>query len=161
MLDLVMIVGPTAVGKTKLSVEVAKKFSCEIINGDAMQFYRGLDIGTAKIKPQEMQGIKHHLLDILSPEAEFSVAEYQTLVREKIAMLKEKGLFPVIVGGSGLYLSSVVDDYQFLGEKRNTELMKEYDELSTESLARILIDTKPLLAKKCDLSNRRRVLRAL
>ena len=161
MLDLVMIVGPTAVGKTKLSVEVAKKFSCEIINGDAMQFYQGLDIGTAKIKPQEMQGIKHHLLDILSPEAEFSVAEYQTLVREKIAILKEKGLFPVIVGGSGLYLSSVVDDYQFLGEKRNTELMKEYDELSTESLARILIDTKPLLAKKCDLSNRRRVLRTL
>ncbi len=156
-----MIVGPTAVGKTKLSIEVAKEFSSEIINGDAMQFYRGLDIGTAKITPLEMQGINHHLLDILSVEEEFSVAEYQTLVREKIALLKEKGTFPVIVGGSGLYLSSIVDDYQFLGEKRNAELMKEYDELSTESLARILIDTKPLLAKKCDLSNRRRVLRTL
>ena len=156
-----MIVGPTAVGKTKLSIEVAKEFSTEIINGDAMQFYRGLDIGTAKITPLEMQGIRHHLLDILSAEEEFSVAEYQTLVREKIALIKDKGTFPVIVGGSGLYLSAIVDDYQFLGEKRNSELMKEYLELSTEDLARILIDTRPMLAKKCDLSNRRRVLRAL
>lgn len=156
-----MIVGPTAVGKTRLSIEVAKEFSSEIINGDAMQFYQGLDIGTAKINSQEMQGVKHHLLNILSAEEEFSVAEYQTLVREKIATIKDKGVFPVIVGGSGLYLSSIVDDYQFLGQKRNTELMKEYEELSTEALARILIETRPLLAKKCDLSNRRRVLRAL
>ena len=92
-----MIVGPTAVGKTKLSIEVAKEFSTEIINGDAMQFYRGLDIGTAKITPLEMQGIRHHLLDILRAEEEFSVAEYQTLVREKIALIKDKGTFPVIV----------------------------------------------------------------
>ncbi len=160
MLDLIMIVGPTAVGKTKLSIEVAKSLNTEIINGDAMQFYKGLDIGTAKITKEEMQSIPHHLLDILNPEESFSVAAYQQLVREKIAQIKEKQNIPVIVGGSGLYLSSVVDDYQFLGKERTLD-EKTYDNYTTEELARILIETKPLLAKKCDLSNRRRVLRAL
>lgn len=160
MLDLIMIVGPTAVGKTKLSIEVAKSLNTEIINGDAMQFYKGLDIGTAKITKEEMQSIPHHLLDILNPEESFSVAAYQQLVREKIAQIKEKQNIPVIVGGSGLYLSSVVDDYQFLGKERALD-EKTYDNYTTEELARILIETKPLLAKKCDLSNRRRVLRAL
>jgi len=160
MLDLIMIVGPTAVGKTKLSIEVAKSLNTEIINGDAMQFYKGLDIGTAKITEEEMQSISHHLLDILNPEESFSVAAYQQLVREKIAQIKEKQNIPVIVGGSGLYLSSVVDDYQFLGKERTLD-EKTYDNYTTEELARILIETKPLLAKKCDLSNRRRVLRAL
>ncbi|MDY0316998.1 MAG: tRNA (adenosine(37)-N6)-dimethylallyltransferase MiaA [Candidatus Izemoplasmatales bacterium] len=160
MLDLIMIVGPTAVGKTKLSIEVAKSLNTEIINGDAMQFYKGLDIGTAKITEEEMQSIPHHLLDILNPEESFSVAAYQQLVREKIAQIKEKQNIPVIVGGSGLYLSSVVDDYQFLGKERTLD-EKTYDNYTTEELARILIETKPLLAKKCDLSNRRRVLRAL
>lgn len=89
MLDLIMIVGPTAVGKTKLSIEVAKSLNTEIINGDAMQFYKGLDIGTAKITKEEMQSIPHHLLDILHPEESFSVAAYQQLVREKIAQIKE------------------------------------------------------------------------
>lgn len=161
MLDLVMIVGPTAVGKTKLSIEVAKALSSEIINGDALQFYQGLDIGTAKVTEKEKDNIPHHLLDILPPEESFSVAEYQSMVREKISLIKEKTMIPVIVGGSGLYLSSVVDDYQFLGDKRAEEKYLEYQNLSTEDLARILIETKPLLAKKCDLSNRRRVLRAL
>lgn len=160
MLDLIMIVGPTAVGKTKLSIKVAKSLNTEIINGDAMQFYKGLDIGTAKITKEEMQSIPHHLLDILNPEESFSVAAYQQLVREKIAQIKEKQNIPVIVGGSGLYLSSVVDDYQFLGKERTLD-EKTYDNYTTEELARILIETKPLLAKKCDLSNRRRVLRAL
>ena len=161
MLDLIMILGPTAVGKTRLSIEIAKTFNTEIINGDAMQFYKGLDIGTAKITPEEMQGIKHHLLDTLNPEESFSVAIYQKIVREKIALIKDKKQVPIIVGGSGLYLSSVVDDYQFLGNERTDKKSDIYDNLSTEDLARILIETKPLLAKKCDLSNRRRVLRAL
>lgn len=161
MIDLVMIVGPTGVGKTKLSLELAKKFDGEIINGDAMQFYRGLDIGTAKIKSDEQLGIKHHLLDILDPEDSFSVAHYQQLVRNKVEEIKSRGHLPIIVGGSGLYLSSVIDDYLFPGEERDEDLEIEYQDLTTEQLAKILIETKPLLAKKCDLSNRRRVLRAL
>ena len=161
MIDLLMIVGPTAVGKTKLSIELAKKFNGEIINSDSMQFYRGLDIGTAKVKQSETSGVKHHLLDILEPTEEFSVAEYQSLVRTKIEEIKKNNKLPIVVGGSGLYLSSIIYDYKFFGDKRNDELVEEYNELPLEQLAKILIETKPKLAAKCDLSNRRRVLRAL
>lgn len=161
MLDLIMIVGPTASGKTTLSINIAKAFNGEIINGDAMQFYRGLDIGTAKIKDSEKQNITHHLLDILEPTQEFSVAEYQRLVREKIDEIKAKGKLPIIVGGSGLYLSAVYYDYLFLGKKREEEVEAIYQDYSNDELARILIETKPNLARKTDLSNRRRLLRAL
>ena len=159
MLDLIMIVGPTATGKTKLSIALAKEFNGEIINGDSMQFYEGLNIGTAKIKNKE--DVTHHLLDILSPTESFSVAEYQRLVREKISEIKSRDKLPIIVGGSGLYLNSIYYDYQFLGNVRKDITTETYKELTTEELAKILIEEKPLLAKKCDLSNRRRVLRAL
>jgi tRNA dimethylallyltransferase len=161
MFDLIMIVGPTAVGKTRLSIELAKAFSGEIINGDAMQFYRGLDIGTAKIKEEERQGIKHHLLDILDPREETSVVDYQAKVREKIEVIKKKNKLPIIVGGSGLYLSSILFDYKFPGPSRNDELTKKYEEYSTDELVEILKSSKPELAKNTDLANRRRVLRAL
>lgn len=161
MFDLIMIVGPTAVGKTRLSIELAKAFSGEIINGDAMQFYRGLDIGTAKIKEEEKQGIKHHLLDILDPHEETSVVDYQTIVREKIKEITGKNKLPIIVGGSGLYLSSILFDYKFPGPSRNDELIKKYEGFTTEMLVEILKNTKPELAKNTDLANRRRVLRAL
>lgn len=161
MFDLIMIVGPTAVGKTRLSLELAQAFSGEIINGDAMQFYRGLDIGTAKIKEEEKQGIKHHLLDILDPHEETSVVDYQTIVREKIKEITEKNKLPIIVGGSGLYLSSILFDYKFPGPSRNDDLTKKYEGFTTEMLVEILKKTKPELAKNTDLANRRRVLRAL
>lgn len=161
MFDLIMIVGPTAVGKTRLSIELAKAFSGEIINGDAMQFYRGLDIGTAKIREEEKQGIKHHLLDILDSHEETSVVDYQTMVREKIKEITKKNKLPIIVGGSGLYLSSILFDYKFPGPSRNDELTKKYEEFTTEMLVEILKNTKPELAKNTDLANRRRVLRAL
>ncbi|MFA7075927.1 MAG: tRNA (adenosine(37)-N6)-dimethylallyltransferase MiaA [Candidatus Izemoplasmatales bacterium] len=161
MCDLIMIVGPTAVGKTNLSIELAKVFDGEIINADAMQFYKGLNIGTAKIKEDQKQDIVHHLLDFLNPEEAFSVVEYQKLVREKVEEIKRKKKCPIIVGGSGLYLSSIIDDYKFFGKERDSVLNEKYLDFSTEELAKMLLDTKPLLAKKCDLSNRRRVLRAL
>jgi tRNA dimethylallyltransferase len=161
MFDFIMILGPTAVGKTKLSIEIAREFNGEIINGDAMQFYRGLDIGTAKIKEEEKLGVVHHLLDFLEPQAGFSVAQYQKLVREKIAEIKAKKILPIIVGGSGLYLSSVYYDYQFPGEERDEHFEEKYKDKDTETLARILIESKPKLAEKVDLGNRRRILRAL
>lgn len=161
MFDLIMIVGPTAVGKTRLSIELAKAFSGEIINGDAMQFYRGLDIGTAKIKEEEKQGIKHHLLDVLDPHEETSVVDYQAKVRKKIEEITKKHKLPIIVGGSGLYLSSILFDYKFPGPSRNEELTKKYEEFTTDILVQMLKNTKPELAKKTDLANRRRVLRAL
>ena len=161
MLDFIMILGPTAVGKTLLSIEVAKEFNGEIINGDAMQFYQGLDIGTAKIKEEEKCGIEHHLLDFLDPKESFSVAQYQELVREKITEIKKKKKLPIIVGGSGLYLSSVFYDYQFPGEERDRSFEEQYKDTDTETLARILIESKPKFAEKVDLGNRRRILRAL
>lgn len=160
-MDILMIVGPTAVGKTKLSIALAKAFNAEIINGDAMQFYRGLDIGTAKIKTEEKQGVKHHLLDILEPEDSFSVVHYQKLVREKIAEIKVQGKLPIVVGGSGLYLNAVLYDYQFLGNERLNDSEEKFAEFSTEQLAKILIEKSPKIAQKTDLSNRRRVIRAL
>ncbi|VEF48315.1 tRNA delta(2)-isopentenylpyrophosphate transferase [Bacillus freudenreichii] len=150
---LLVLVGPTAVGKTKVSIEIAKAFNAEIISGDSMQVYKGMDIGTAKIKPKEMEGIPHHLLDIRQPDESFSVAEFQTAVRQKIDEISERGSIPLIVGGTGLYVQSVIYDYRFLEmegdptfrselEKRaaageSTELYKELQEVDAESAAGI------------------------
>ncbi len=161
MIELLVIAGPTATGKTKLSLELARLFDGEIINGDAMQFYQGLDIGTAKIKKEEQKGIRHHLLDILDPTANFSVAEYQKMVRIKISEIKSQRKLPIIVGGSGLYLSSVIYDYKFHGNERDKAKEHTLSDYSTEELAEILRNEKPELAKRTDLDNRRRVLRAL
>ncbi len=161
MMDLLVIAGPTATGKTKLSLALAKAFNGEIINGDAMQFYQGLDIGTAKIKKDEQEDIRHHLLDILDPSSSFSVAEYQKMVRIKISEIKSRKKLPIIVGGSGLYLSSVIYDYKFYGNERDKAKEHTLSEFSNEELAELLKKEKPELAKKTDLDNRRRVLRAL
>ncbi len=161
MKKVIAIVGPTAVGKTKLSIEIAKAFNGEIISTDSMQFYQGLDIGTAKIKKIETEGVKHHLIDILKPDAEFSVAEYQEIVREKIDELHKNDILPILVGGSGLYISSVLYDYNFKGEKRSDETKRIYSQMDTDELYEILQDQSPKLAKTVDKYNRRRVLRAL
>ena len=114
--EVVAIVGPTASGKTALSIELAKKYNGEIINGDSMQIYKGLDIGTAKITEEEMEGIPHHLLSFLEPTESFSVADYQKLVRAKIAEIQSRHKLPIIVGGSGLYVQTVLYDFQFTEE---------------------------------------------
>ncbi|XMB72357.1 tRNA (adenosine(37)-N6)-dimethylallyltransferase MiaA [Mycoplasmatota bacterium WC30] len=158
---IIAIVGPTGVGKTRLSIELAKRFNAEIISCDSMQFYKGLDIGTAKIKQAEKQGITHHLLDILDPKDEFSVAIYQKIVRSKIDELRAKSITPILIGGSGLYISSILYDYRFEGEKRRTEIENSYQNVSTEDLANILESKAPDIAAKTDLKNRRRVLRSL
>ena len=110
---LLVIIGPTAVGKTKLSIELAKRFNGEIISGDSMQVYKGMDIGTAKIKEEEKEGIPHYLIDIKEPDEPFSVAEFQELAHTKIADIHSRGKLPIIVGGTGLYIQSVIYDYQF------------------------------------------------
>ena len=97
-----MLIGPTAVGKTNLSIELAKKFDGEIISGDSMQIYKGMDIATAKISKEEMQGVPHHLIDIVDPDDSFSVAQFQELVRKKITEITSRGKLPFIVGGTGL-----------------------------------------------------------
>jgi tRNA dimethylallyltransferase len=156
-----MILGPTAVGKSDLSISLAKDFGGEIINGDAMQFYKGLDIGTAKVSLDEQKEIKHHLLDILTLEEKFSVSLYQKMVRDKITEIKSKNKLPIIVGGSGLYLNAIIYDYKFLGNEREEITESKFEDLSLDELANILKNKSPKLASKTDLLNRRRVIRAL
>src|SRR5690606_30002969 len=98
---LAVLIGPTAVGKTKMSILLAKRFNAEVISGDSMQIYKSMDIGTAKIKEEEMAGIPHHLIDIKNPEDPFSAAEFQELVRSKITEITSRGKLPMIVGGTG------------------------------------------------------------
>ena len=113
MEKVVVITGPTGVGKTALSIEIAKRFNAEIINCDASQFKRGLNIGTAKINKDEMDGVTHHLIDNLNIEDEYTVKEYQTDARNLIKDISTKGSLPLLVGGTGLYISSTLFDYHF------------------------------------------------
>lgn len=160
-----MLIGPTAVGKTKLSIELAKQFNGEIISGDSMQIYRGMDIGTAKITPEEMEGIHHHLIDIKDPDESFSTAEFQYLVRRKIEEISSRGKVPMIVGGTGLYIQSVIYDYQFTDVPSDPAfrslLEKEAEDHGQQWLHEKLRKADPESADRIHPNNVRRVIRAL
>ncbi|HLS20470.1 MAG TPA: tRNA (adenosine(37)-N6)-dimethylallyltransferase MiaA [Bacillota bacterium] len=162
---VIAIVGPTAVGKTALSLEVAKKLSGEIISGDSMQVYKGMDIGTDKIRPEQMQGIPHYMLNIKEPKESFSVADFQKQVRYYIDYIHAKNKLPIIVGGSGLYVQAVLYDYSFTKAKRNIEYTKKLEEQVTkegiEPLYEKLQQIDPEQATKIHPNNHRRVIRAL
>lgn len=164
-LEVVAIVGPTASGKTALSIKMAKAFNGEIINGDSMQIYKGLDIGTAKVTEKEMEGVPHHLLSFKEPTESFSVAEYQSLVRKKIAEIQSRGKLPIIVGGTGLYVQAVLYDFQFTKEEVDKEARKKYyDELAQigpDAMHAKLMELDPETAKTIHPNNTRRVIRAL
>lgn len=163
--DVVAIIGPTASGKTALSIQLASLLDGEIINGDAMQVYKRLDIGTAKITEEEMQGIPHHLLDIKEPTENFSVAEYQQLVRAKIEEIAKRGKLPIIVGGTGLYVQSVLYDFQFTKEEIDEEARKAYyeelEKIGPEAMHARLAALDPKTAEMIHPNNTRRVIRAL
>lgn len=156
---VIVITGPTAVGKSKISLKIANHFKTELINGDAYQVYRGMNIGTAKISENEQKQIKHHLLDILDPKETFSVSDYQKLVRSIIDQMHRESLLPIIVGGSGLYIDSVIRNYQFNAPKRSEDLM--YENLSNEELHKILEELDYDASLKIHANNRKRVLRAI
>ncbi|MFS1518465.1 tRNA (adenosine(37)-N6)-dimethylallyltransferase MiaA [Bacillus sp. SCS-151] len=162
---VVVIVGPTAVGKTKLSIELAKKLNGEIISGDSMQIYRGMDIGTAKIKREEMEGIEHHLIDIKDPHESFSVAEFQMIVRGLISDIQSRGKLPMIVGGTGLYIQAVLYDYQFSSQPTDlsyrNRLQAKADNGEAHSLYNELKKVDPLSIERIHPHNVRRVIRAL
>ncbi len=164
-IDVLAIVGPTASGKTAISVSLAKLLNAEIINGDSMQVYKGLDIGTAKITTAEMEGVPHHLFDIIEAEDTFSVAQYQAEVRKKIDEIRGRGKLPIIVGGTGLYVQSVLYDFRFTDEASDMEirsrLEKELDEIGADHLYRRLEQLDPIDAKKIHPNNHRRIIRAL
>lgn len=155
MKKVVVITGPTGVGKTDLSISLAKHFQAEIINADASQFRRGLNIGTAKITKDEMQDIKHHLIDILEPEDDFSIMDYQLMGRELIDKIK----MPFIVGGSGLYIQSLITNYELADMPRRDET--EYAQYSNDELYQLLLSLDYEAAQKIHPNNRRRVERYL
>ena len=159
---ILVILGPTATGKSSLAVKVARKFNGEIISADSRQVYKGLDIGTGKITEEEMGGIPHHLLDVVEPGTEFSVAEYKKLAEEKIEEILSKGNLPILVGGTGFYIQSIVDGLVLPEVPPNEKLRKELEEKPVDELFEIL--------KRFDLerataiygsNNKRRIIRAI
>ncbi len=161
MKKVIVITGPTGVGKTKMSIELAKEFNTELINGDAYQIYKYMNIGTAKPTIEERCGITHHLMDFLDPLSSFSICDYQKLVRQKIDDFYEQNKTPIIVGGSGLYIDSVLYDYRFTEDARSIEDEKKYDEYTNEELHKILEKLDSDSANKIHPNNRKRVLRAI
>ena len=158
MNSLIVITGPTGVGKTKLSIELAKKLNGEIINADAMQVYKNLNIGTAKIKDEEKDNIPHHLFDIKNIDEDYTVYEYQKDCRKTIDEILKRKHVPIIVGGTGLYIKSALYDYKFLEHKIDSS---KYDNIKTEDLYKKLIKLDKKSIDKIDKNNRRRVLNAL
>ena len=149
---LIVIAGPTGVGKTKLSIELAKKYGAEIINADSTQIYRDITIGTAKVTEEEAEGIKHHLIDIRSLDEEYTVYDYQIDGRKKIEELQKQGKNIIVVGGSGLYLSALLYDYKFTKEANVYDL----DSLSDEEMYLTLKE----LGVEIDKKNRQRLIRS-
>jgi len=162
---LLVIIGPTAVGKTALSVELALRLHGEIISGDSMQVYKKLDIGTAKIKPSETRGVPHHLIDIKEPDETFSVAEFQQLARAKISEINQRGKLPLLVGGTGLYVQAVLDEYEFEPQQEISSLRRELQETAAakgiEYLLAKLREVDPQSAARLHPNDAKRIIRAL
>ena len=162
MKQVLVIVGPTGVGKTKLSIELAKSYGYEIISGDSMQIYKGMDIGTAKVTKEEMDGVVHHLIDVKEVHENYSCADYQYEVRKKIDEIIARGKRALIVGGTGLYLRSTLYDYTFSKEaERDSSLTEKYNNYTNEELYNHLKEIDEESAKILHPNNRRRVLRAI
>ena len=165
MKKIIVIVGPTAVGKTYVSVELAKKLNTEIISADSMQIYKGMDVGTAKITEDEKQGIIHHMIDIVCPDEEYSVSEFKNDAEEIIDRLSGDNKIPVLVGGSGLYVNSLIYDLDFGNAKSNKELREYYTyyykEHGEDALYDKLKKIDPKAAEKVHKNNIKRVIRAL
>ncbi|MDD4602143.1 tRNA dimethylallyltransferase [bioreactor metagenome] len=127
---LIAIIGPTAVGKTKVSIDLAKRFDTEIVSGDSMLVYKGMDIGTAKPNMAERNGIIHHMIDILDPTQEFSVADFQTIAGKHIIDINQRENIPILAGGTGLYVKALLEGYQFNTPSASTELRSKFESLA-------------------------------
>ena len=164
MKPLIILSGPTAVGKTELSLSLAHAVNGEIISADSMQVYRGMDIGTAKIKPSEMQGIRHHLIDIIEPEEEWNVSLFKSLAQSAVEDIYSRGKVPVLVGGTGFYIQALLYDVEFSEEEDNDIRMlltKEYKEKGAHVLHERLKEIDPVSAEIIHENNVKRVIRAL
>ena len=158
---IVVIVGPTASGKSDLAVKLARRFGGEIISADSRQVYKGLDIGSGKITKPEMRKITHYLLDVVSPKKVFTVSQYQKLAQAKIRAIWKKGNLPIIIGGTGLYIRAAVDGIVFPQVPPNFKLRKKLEKKSVEELFKILSKLDKTRAKNIDAKNPRRLIRAI
>lgn len=162
---LVILTGPTAVGKTSLSIRLAKKINSEIISADSMQIYRYLDIGSAKISPEEMGGVRHHLIDELLPEEPFNVVLFQKMATNAIREIYAKGKIPLIVGGTGFYIQSVLYGIDFEQTEEDTAYRQELEQLAQREgslyLHELLTKADPKAAQEIHANNVKRVIRAL
>lgn len=165
MQPLVILTGPTAVGKTKLSIDLAKRINGEIISADSMQVYRYMDIGTAKITPEEMAGVTHYLVDEFEPDEEFNVVKFQECAKKAISEIYSKGKTPIIVGGTGFYIQAVLKDIDFTENDADTPYRKELEEYArTEGAIKlhdILKQCDPVAAEAIHPNNIKRTIRAI
>jgi tRNA dimethylallyltransferase len=161
---LIVICGPTGIGKTAAAIEVAEAFNAEIIGADSMQIYRQMDIGTAKPTPAEQARVAHHMIDIIDPDASFDAVRFADLARKKAAQLHERGMIPLVVGGTGLYIKSFlygIFESEPVDPKIRERLKKEADEFGAGILYQRLMQSDPITAKKLHPHDTYRILRAL
>lgn len=162
---VLVIAGPTAVGKTSLSIELAKKVNGEIISGDSMQVYRQLDIGTAKVTEEEREGILHHLIDCRELSETYSVADFQKEGRLAINAITEKGKLPIVVGGTGLYIQALLYDFELGAKDESSEIREKYEQFAeihgNQYLWNLLQEKDSQAAESIHFNNRKKVIRAL
>lgn len=163
--NLCVITGPTGIGKTSLSLELGKSLNGEIISSDSMQIYKYMNIGTAKISPLEMDDIPHHLLDVVYPDEDFTVSDFKIKAKELITDINTRNKLPMIVGGTGLYINSLVYDLDFAKVVYNEDIRNKYNEIAQhrglEYIHKLLEDIDPISAKRINVNDKKRVIRAL
>lgn len=162
---LIILTGPTAVGKTALSIRLAREVNGEIISADSMQVYRHMDIGSAKIRPEEMEGVRHHLIDVLEPQEEFNVVVFQKMAQEAIGQIRSRGRIPILTGGTGFYIQAVLYGIDFTENPEDTACRRALEATAQEKgpacLHEMLKAVDPAAAAQIHANNVKRVIRAL
>ena len=162
---LIILAGPTASGKTAVSIDLAKRIGGEIISADSMQIYRGMDIGTAKITADEMQGVKHYLINVSDPKEDFNIVKFQNMVKCSIEEIKKNGHIPILVGGTGFYIQSIIYDIKFDNEDDNGSIRKvleeEYDKMGADFMYEKLKKIDSISAENIHKNNKKRIIRAI
>lgn len=160
--NIVIITGPTAVGKSELSINLAKEIDGEIVSADSMQVYRGMDIGTAKIRPEQMQGVKHFLIDILEPDEEFNVSSFVDHANDALEKIYESGALPIVAGGTAFYIQALLKQVDFSDDSgKDNELRNKLEEQDADKLYKKLQETDPESCKVIHKNNKKRIVRAL
>ena len=162
---LIILAGPTASGKTSVSIDLAKRLGGEIISADSMQVYKYMDVGTAKISVEEMQGVKHHLIDVLDPKEDFNIVKFQNMVKCSIEEIVKNGHIPILVGGTGFYIQSIIYDIDFNNEDDNSSVRKkleeEYDTFGADFMYEKLKKIDSVSAQTIHKNNKKRIIRAI